>query len=120
MRGGGNTLKGKGHLVQEFTAEQSWNCLDGEQLPIADIRGLHFTSIDSNPAVPLAMARLKGKHWFDGQPKLHWRPELTELWNREYNAALAAGYKIENYIPSEVFGPVPKRSLQNYKGLHAR
>lgn len=123
QRGAGNAVKGNPALVQNYTPEQAWNSLDGESLPVEKIKALHFTSIDSQPNVPHALARLKAqgkKHWFDSNPKPHWRPELTELWNREYNAALAAGYRIENYIPAEVFGPVPKRWLQNYKGLHAR
>lgn len=110
-------------LIQEFTPEQSWNCLDGETLPIEKICNIHFTSVDSQPNAPMAIARLKASgeaHWFDGQVKPHWRPELTALWHREYNAALAAGYKVADYIPDEVFGPVPKRSLQNYRGLNAR
>lgn len=122
-RGGRNLIKGNPKLVQEFTADQNWNCLDGENMPVAKIKMLHFTSIDSQPNVPLAVARLAAqgkKHWFDSKPKPHWRPELTALWHQDYNAALAAGYKIETYIPVEVFGPVPKRSLQNYKGLRAR
>lgn len=121
QNGGGRTIKGRADLVQVFTAEQSWNCLDGENLAVDEIKGLHFTSIDSQPAVPLAVSRLEAqgqRHWFDGKPRAHWRPELTEAWQAEFDAALAAGYKIEDYIPAEVFGPVPKRNLSGYRGLH--
>lgn len=122
-RGAGNNIKGHPDVVQMFTPEQSWNCLDGEALPIDAIRCLHFTSIDSQPQGPLAAARLAGEgrcHWFDGAMKPHWRPELTALWHREYEAALAAQYRIADYDQQPRFGPVPKRSLQQYRGLNDR
>lgn len=108
-------------LVQEFPAGQNWNCLDGEGLPLDDpsIKAIHFTDIATQPAVPLAMQRLQAEersHWFDGQPVEHPRRDLVELFHREYEAALAAGYTLEQYDQSPRFGPVVKRDLSNYRG----
>jgi hypothetical protein len=119
-KGGGRTLKGRDDLVQPFTAEQTWNSLDGDGLPLDKIKGLHFTSINSQPAVPLAVARLQAegrKHWFDDAPKPHWRPELTAAWQSEFDGATVAGHNIDDYVPAEIFGKVPKRSLKGYRGL---
>lgn len=123
QRGAGNSIKGRPDVVQVFTPDQAWNCLDGEDLPVERIKALHFTSIDSQPQGPLAAARLAAegrRHWFDGAMKPHWRPELTALWRHEYEAALASQYRLADYDQQPRFGDVPKRSLSQYRGLNDR
>ena len=107
--------------VAPFPAGQNWNCLDGDGLPLHDfsMKILHFTSIDSQPHIPLARERLAKDgtaHWYDGPVRPHWRPELTALWRLEYDAALKEGYAIkpQNGPP---FGFISKRKLEVYKGL---
>lgn len=107
-------------IAVPFPAGQNWNCLDGEKLAIGDpeMKWLHFTSIDSQPHIGMAQERLakEGReHWYTGPVRDHWRPELTELWMREYQAALDAGLRLEDHRAAERFGPVPKRKLDQYK-----
>ena len=111
-----------GGAVAPFPPGQNWNCLDGDGLPLSDpsIKLLHFTSIDSQPHLPLARARLvkEGrKHWYDGPVRPHWRQELMTLWHREYDAGLASGLTLKGRRGKELFGPFPKRALTVYSGL---
>jgi hypothetical protein len=115
QRGADIELRHHPELVQEF-APENWNCLDGEDLPLDQIKCLHFTTIASQPALPHAIARM-GSHWFNDVVTSHCRPELTAAWEAEIAVAKATGYRVEDYIQQEHFGPLPKRSLEGYQGL---
>lgn len=116
-----NAVRGNEALVRRFPATANWNCLDGDGLPFDDpsIRCLHFTDIATQPHIPLALERLRGRggtHWFDGELKAHWRPELARLWRGEFEAGLKAGLRVADYEQTPPFGRVPKRELKNYRG----
>lgn len=96
----------------------SYNCVDGEGLPIEDIRILHYSDMGTQFSHKHSLPRLAAqgqKHWFDGQLLEHPRKDLTELFDRYYQEALDAGYRLENYVVTP-FGPFPKKSQANYTG----
>lgn len=67
-------------LVQYFGKE--WNCHDGEDLPIDQIKHLHFTNMATQPWKP---------EWYVGPKESHPRPEIADLWFQMRNEAYAAG-----------------------------
>ena len=80
----------------------AWNCLDGEDLPLEDIRALHFTDMSTQPAAVLADRRLRERparnatrrprrHWYRGPRKDHRRPEAVALFHRYHREAVGAG-----------------------------
>lgn len=86
--------------VQPFKG--NWNCLDGEDKKIEDIDILHYTDMSTQFHHKYVQKRYAGtnyQHWFDGEIRPHWRKDLQELFDKMYNEALEAGYKVENYIP---------------------
>lgn len=102
------------HLCQFF--DGSWNTVDGENLSIEDIQGLHYSDMSSQLHAKLALARLKetgGEHWYNGVFNTHWRTDLVDLFNRYYKEALEAGYKLEDYYREE-FVDYQKESLEGY------
>ena len=93
----------------------NWNCLDGENyssLNDPDIKIIHFTRVETQPHLKWAIPRLHAqgkKHWgeFARQSGLpHARKDVAPLIDQLWAEATAAGYKVENYIPSdaEAFG----------------
>ena len=79
----------------------AWNCLDGEDLPLEDIRALHFTDMSTQPAAALADDRLRElparnlsrsprRHWYAGKRNDHRRPEAVDLFHRYYREASRA------------------------------
>lgn len=108
-------------FVQAF--EGSWNCIDGEDLPLDKIDALHYSDMSTQFHLPRAVARMEGtglKHWFDGEMKPHWREDLQKEFERQLTEAEEAGYKVENYIPTgnELFGEYVKESQANYRNAH--
>lgn len=102
-------------LVQAF--DGNWNCVDGEGLPIEEIDALHYSSMNHQFSHKYSIPRLEKsgqKHWFDGEILPHPRKDLSELFDQYYNAALEAGYKIEDYLPKERYGDVVKESQKDY------
>jgi hypothetical protein len=102
-------------IVQPFDGE--WNCVDGENLSIEDMDILHYSDMSTQLHAKYALPRLEKagqKHWFDGNINQHWRPELQELFDTYYQEALDAGYKVEDYIPDNLFGTYVKESQANY------
>ena len=75
--------------------DSRWNCLDGENRPLDSIWQLHFTNMGSQPWRPA---------WYKGIQEHHVRPELITFWNETKFDAMDAGYKVEDYIPEEMFG----------------
>ena len=90
--------------------DPAWNCLDGEDLAIADIRALHFTDMSTQPAAALAEERLHYRvarsasrrpcgHWYTGERREHRRPDAVALFHRHFRDALDAGHRIADYEP---------------------
>lgn len=103
-------------LVTPFNA--AYNCLDGEDLPVSDIKILHYTDIDTQFTHKYSIPRLERegkKHWFDGEIRDHWRKDLVDIFDQHYEEALAAGYSLDDYRRPE-FGVIVKESLVDYEG----
>ena len=111
-----DVLRKKPQLVQEFN--DSYNCVDGEGLPIEKIKILHYSDMGTQFSHKYSSPRLPAagqKHWFDGALLTHPRQDLTDLFDQYYQEALAAGYRLENYA-IKPFGSFPKKSQANYTG----
>ncbi len=112
-------IRKKPRLVTPFN--DSYNCLDGEDLPISDIKILHYTDIDTQFSHAYSIPRLEQEgsaHWFDGEVNTHWRKDLIELFDQYYNEALAEGYSLENYR-RPAYGTVTKESQKDYNKFRA-
>lgn len=105
-------------IVQPFKG--NWNCVDMENFKNFDnIDILHYSDMATQPHLRYAIPRLQAigkKHWFDGELKTHWRPEVVSLFDQYYNEALEAGYKVENYIPKTPWIEYNKESQKGYQG----
>jgi len=109
-------IKKNPQLLQPFN--DSYNCIDGESLPVEDIKVLHYSDMGTQFSHKYSLKRLEAegsKHWFDGEVLLHPRQDLVELFDSYYNEALANDYQLENYRV-EPFGNFPKKSQQRYTG----
>ncbi len=103
-------------LVESY--KESYNCVDGEELAIRDIKILHYSDMGTQFSHKYALARVEKEgfnHWFDGKTMPHPRQELTELFDNYYHEALAAGYLLDSYRISS-FGKFPKKTHKRYKG----
>lgn len=103
------------NIVQPF--EGNWNCIDGENLPIDEMDILHYSDMSTQMHLKYAMPRLSENnqhHWFDGNIREHWRKDLVDLFEQYYKEALDSGYKVEDYIPENMFGEYSKESQANY------
>ena len=112
-----NMIKKKPSLVTPFN--DNYNCLDGEDLPISEIKILHYTDIDTQFSHAYSIPRLQkegAKHWFDGDVNPHWREDLTALFNQYYDEAIAAGYSLEDYR-KPLYGDVLKASQKDYSAF---
>lgn len=102
--------------IQAYT--DSWNCVDGESLPIDQIKILHYSDMGTQFSHKYSIPRLAAigqKHWFDSDILPHPRPDLAELFDQYYQEALDAGYELKNYAVKP-FGVFPKASQAGYKG----
>jgi hypothetical protein len=112
-------------LVQHFNG--NWNCVDGEDytnLHDNDIKILHYSDMSSQMHLKYALPRLEAagrKHWYDGKVRGHWREDIQVLFDQYYHEALAAGYTVEQYVPSdeECFGEYGKESQADYRANHS-
>lgn len=98
--------------------QDSYNCVDGEELEVEDMKILHYSDMGTQFSHKYSIPRLEAedaKHWFDGDIMPHPRAELIELFDTQYNEALAAGYKLDNYCV-DTFGNFPKKTNKRYKG----
>ncbi|MDR0236819.1 glycosyltransferase [Acinetobacter sp.] len=109
-------IQEKPQLVQNYTS--SYNCIDGEELSIGEIKILHYSDMGTQFSHKYSVPRLKlnnQKHWFDGKILPHPRQDLAELFDQYYQNAIDAGYSLENYkIPA--YGDFIKASQINYHG----
>lgn len=99
-----------------------WNVLDAEGF--ADVRdpaikAHHYTDMSCQVHQKHAFKRLAAagiKHWFDGVPRPHPRPDLQALFDELLEEAEANDYPVSKYVPNAVFGPYRKASLTTYRG----
>jgi hypothetical protein len=76
--------------------------------------------MDHQPHLKYAIPRLKERdqtHWFDGDVKPHWRPDLIELFDKLLGEAEQAGFLVANYDGVK-FGAFEKLSQKGYKANH--
>ena len=109
-------IKKNPRLLEPFN--DSYNCIDGESLPIEDIKVLHYSDMGTQFSHKYSLKRIEeegSKHWFDGEVLPHPRQDLVELFDSYYSEALANGYQLENYRV-DPFGDFPKKSQQRYIG----
>ncbi|WP_201583614.1 glycosyl transferase [Psychrobacter immobilis] len=109
-------IKKNPRLLEPFN--DSYNCIDGESLPIEAIKVLHYSDMGTQFSHKYSLKRIEeegSKHWFDGEVLPHPRQDLVELFDSYYSEALANGYQLENYRV-DPFGDFPKKSQQRYTG----
>ncbi|MBF4489367.1 glycosyl transferase [Psychrobacter sp. N25K4-3-2] len=109
-------FKKNAQLIEPY--QDSYNCIDGEELVIEEIKILHYSDMGTQFSHQYAIARVKKEgfeHWFDGEIMPHPRQDLSEFFDVYYNEALANGYHLDNYRV-EPFGDFPKKSQQGYSG----
>lgn len=108
-------FRSKPHLTQPFHG--GWNCLDGEDyddLDHPDIKAIHYSAMRHQPHLTRATARLREegrKHWFDGKPALHWRPDLILLFERLLAEAEWNDYPVQRYCQTPIFGAYRKLAV---------
>jgi hypothetical protein len=108
-------------FVQAFPENENWNCIDGEDYESifdARIKAIHYSSEAHQPQLRHAVPRLakdSRTHWFDGQIKRHWRPELEALFDEELADAIKWGRDPAKYQPTAMFGNYVKKSEKNYR-----
>jgi hypothetical protein len=98
--------------------QDSYNCVDGENLAVEDIKILHYSDMGTQFSHKYSLPRVKEEgfeHWFDGKVISHPRQDLAELFDGYYNEALTAGYNLDNYRVKP-FGVFPKKTHKRYKG----
>lgn len=109
-------LKQNPQLITPY--QDSYNCVDGEDMPIKDIKILHYSDMGTQFSHKYALPRVQAEgyeHWFDGQIMPHPREDLSQLFDAYYQEALQAGYKPDNYRTA-AFGAFPKKTHRHYKG----
>lgn len=75
--------------------------------PSAATGSVHCDNLYMQPHAVLAAERLRRegrRHWFGGVRLPHFSPGLVGLFDAEYAAAIAAGYEVGQYVPSEPWG----------------
>ena len=109
-------FKDNNQLIEPY--QDSYNCIDGENLALEDIRILHYSDMGTQFSHKYSLPRVSEEgieHWFDGEIMSHPRQDLSEVFDEYYNEALAAGYDLDSYRV-EPFGHFPKKSQEGYIG----
>lgn len=86
-------------LAQTF--DRQWNNFDGENDDLEDIKILHYTDMSTQMHMGMAKERLEKEgrtHWYDGDVRLHRRPEVRELFKKYYDEAIA-----EQKLPTDYY-----------------
>lgn len=109
-------IKSNPMLVESYN--DTYNCVDGEDLQIEDIRILHYSDMGTQFSHKYSLDRLNKEgreHWFDGKIMTHPRQDLADLYDSYYSEALENNYQLDNYRV-EPFGDFPKKTQQRYTG----
>lgn len=109
-------IKQHPELVTDYQC--SYNNIDGEGMAIKEINILHYSDMGTQFSHKYSIPRLaenNQKHWFDGKIMPHPRKDLVELFDQYYEEALAAGYRLENYL-IEPYGEFKKATQVKYQG----
>lgn len=109
--------KRNNQTIQPFDTQ--YNNIDGENVPVEQIKILHYSDMGTQFSHATSFPRLAQqgrKHWFDGAVMPHPREDLQALFDRYYQEALAAGYSLDTYRMKPIFGAFPKYSQKGYKG----
>lgn len=78
----------------------AWNYLDDDTLMLRKAKIVHYSNLRTQPSRVYAVKRLAAEgreHWYRKTTIPHPRREFTELFHREYAAAVAAGYEPSRY-----------------------
>lgn len=78
-------------LVAEI--DPSWNCLDGEDKEINQIKQFHFTNMQSQPWHP---------SWYKGEPLPHPRNDILKVYESLKLEALENGFKLKEFPKQKV------------------
>ena len=103
-------------LIQPY--QDSYNCIDGENLATEEIKILHYSDMGTQFSHKYSLPRVSKEgieHWFDGEVLPHPRQDLVDLFDDYYYEALDNGYQLDNYR-IEPFGVFPKKTQQRYTG----
>ena len=73
--------------------DPSWNCFDGEDLPLNKIKQLHFTNMSTQPWKP---------SWYRGETRPHPRKDIVELFWDLKQEALDSGIPLKKLDRSEI------------------
>ncbi|MDX3904920.1 MAG: glycosyl transferase [Pigmentiphaga sp.] len=104
-------------LIQPMPSD--YNNIDGEEKPVEAIRILHYSDMGTQFSHRYAFPRLEKegrRHWFDGTVLPHPRHDLSALFDRYYEEALAHGLRLDDYRTPELFGMTIKESQRDYAG----
>lgn len=107
------------HPEQVQPMNPAFNNIDGDDQPAERIKILHYSDMGTQFSHRYALPRLQAAgaaHWFDGEVMPHPRADLAELFDREYQDALASGRSLEQYRNPEPYGELIKKSERHYAG----
>lgn len=107
------------HPEQVQPMDAAFNNIDGDGQPLERIKVLHYSDMGTQFSHRYAIPRVQAEgrqHWFDGQVLPHPREDLSALFEREYQEALAAGLTPQQYRNPEPYGPLVKKSERHYGG----
>jgi hypothetical protein len=115
----GSLLVDRPHLVGALP--DGWGVIDAAyaQAPAEVTGSVHCANLRMQPHARLAIPRLHRagrEHWYREVRMRHFCPALEKLFDREYAAALAAGYEVAQYVPD---GSSDNRSTLRVGGIHA-
>ena len=108
----GSLLVDRPHLAGDLPA--GWGAQDAAyaRAPAEVVGSVHCANLRMQPHARLALPRLRRarrEHWYREVRMRHFCPGLEALFDREYAAALRAGYSVERYVPAGE-ATVPTRS----------
>ncbi|MGP9713557.1 glycosyltransferase [Psychrobacter sp. AOP22-C1-22] len=109
-------IKKNPQLIEPY--QDSYNCVDGENLAIEDMKILHYSDMGSQFSHQYSLPRLKKeglKHWFDGDIQTHPRADLVQLFDTYYHEALNNGYQLDDYRVTS-FGDFGQKTHRRYSG----
>lgn len=95
-------VAGGSSLAGELPAGWAVGDVEYSDDPARATGSVHYANAHVQPHQRCARERLRAagrRHWFTGTRLPHFCPGMVELFEREYAAALAAGYAVDAYVP---------------------